>query len=196
MSDLVKIVVPDAGPINTLAAANLLHLLLAPPNSKLVVVESVFDEIIVRSSGLKRFMDEHEDRIEKVQTFTCRAIKERLSRGEVVERGRGDLAVADFLLYHVDDVVGNSPALLISEDRKLVNRLSKLESYTQQTHFITTAAYLRKLELEEIIVSFDDIWKLLVDKNASPDLNIHREPNTLEREIPTENESRIFPSKA
>lgn len=195
MSDLVKIVVPDAGPINTLAAAGLLHLLFARPNMRLVVIESMFDEIISRASEFKLFMDAHAGQIDKVQTSICKENTRMKERGEDVGKGRGDLAIFDFYLNHIDAAIGNLPALLITEDKKLLSRMSKFEDFSDKVYFITTATFLRKLEQQEIIDSFDEIWHLVVGKNASPDPKTHHDPWAKEFEIPTDSGSVIFPPK-
>ena len=160
---LIKIVIPDAGPINTLAAAGLLHLLLAPKNTQIVIIKTVFNEIILRDPELQEFMDANIDRITIIDTSVCIDDEARKTRGEPVGKGRGDLAIADFILNSIDESIGNSPGLIIYEDRKLV-RLHATGDFSEKTHFITTAAYLRKLEQEHIIESFDLIWKQITDR--------------------------------
>lgn len=191
MNKLVKIIIPDAGPINTLAAAGLLDLLLAPANTEIMVIASVFNEIVVRAPELHQFMEKNKSRIKKIFTSVCTDDANKIKRGETIGKGRGDLAIADFLLNFIDEAVGNSPALVIFEDKKL-GRLRDLEQYSENTHFITTAAYLRKLELEGVIASFENIWQLIVEKNSSPDPKIHREPNPMEIDAPARSGSSIF----
>jgi len=145
MKPLVKIVIPDAGPINTLAAAGMLHLLLKPKNVRLILIQTVYDEIISRAKELAAFMESNKKRIDIVTTSICKDNTGKRLRGEPIEKGRGDLAIADFLMHFVDDVVGNAPALLLYEDKKLA-RLRLNEEIGENVHFITTAAYLRKLE--------------------------------------------------
>ena len=191
MNAQVKIILPDAGPINTLAAAGLLGLLLAPPNTQIIVIKSVLDEIISRAPEFRQFMDENRSRIEIIRTSVCEDDARRISNGEAIGKGRGDLAIADFILNFIDDVVGNSPALLIFEDKKL-GRLRDLEQFSENAHFITTAAYLRKLEQEGVIASFDETWRQVVASNSSADPQKHREPNPVEIDAPARSGSRIF----
>jgi hypothetical protein len=47
-----------------------------------------------------------------------------------------------FFLNYIDDIVGESPVLLITDDEKLLKRTSALDAYPENIHFITTAAYL------------------------------------------------------
>lgn len=191
MTKLIKIVIPDAGPINTLAAAGLLDLLLAPPNSELMVIKSVLNEILVRAPEFQDFLDRNPTRIKEIITTVCKDDADKLSRGEPIGRGRGDLAIADFILNFIDESIGNAPALVIFEDKKL-GRLRELEQFSENTHFITTAAYLRKLEIEGLISSFDEIWNQVVQKNRSPNPAVHREPNPMEIEAPARSGSSII----
>lgn len=195
MKPLVKIVIPDAGPINTLAAANLLYLLLKPKNVRIVLIRTVHDEVISRTKELATFMESNKDRIEIVTTSICKDILEKKRRCEPIEKGRGDLAIADFLLHFVDDVVGNSPALLVYEDKKLA-RLRLNDEIGENVHFITTAAYLRKLELEGIIASFEETWTRIVNANAHPDPSIDRSPNPKEAEYEADGGNAIFPKRS
>jgi len=191
MTRLVKIVIPDAGPINTLAAAGLLDLLLAPKNSELMVIQSVLNEILVRAPEFQEFLGKNSTRIKIIFTSVCKDDAAKILRGEPIGKGRGDLAIADFILNEMDESIGNVPALVIFEDKKL-GRLRDLEQFSENTHFITTAAYLRKLEIEGLIGSFEEVWAQVVQGNSSPDPAIHREPNPMEIDAPARSGSHIF----
>src|SRR4051812_4413702 len=112
MTGVVKIVIPDAGPINTLAAAGLLDLLLAPPNTEVIVVKSVMAEILIRAPELGAFIEKNQSRVKIVATSVCTDDEGKRARGEPVGKGRGDLAIADFILNYIDESVGNAPALV------------------------------------------------------------------------------------
>ena len=191
MTDLVKIVIPDAGPINTLAAAGLLNLLLAPPNTEVMVIQNVLNEILTRAPEFQALIENNRARIKIVATSVCVDDAKKRAIGEPVGKGRGDLAIADFILNFIDDAIGNAPALVIFEDKRL-GRLRELEQFSENTHFITTAAYLRKLEVEGVIGSFDAVWACIVEKNSSSDANLHRIPNPLEVDAPSRSGSTIF----
>jgi len=191
MNKPIKIIILDAGPINTLAAAGLLDLLLAPPNTEIIVIKSVLNEIIIRAPEFQQFIEKNGPRIKSICTSICTDDAKKIERGEPIGKGRGDLAIADFILNFIDDTVGNSPALVIFEDKKL-GRLRDLEQFSENTHFITTAAYLRKLEQEGVIASFDEIWRQIVEKNSSPDPKTHREPNPMEIDAPARSGSSVF----
>ena len=169
----IKIVIPDAGPINTLAAADLLDLFLAPKHATLVIIESVMIEIIPNAPKLADFLKVNAGRIDVVKTSVCLDDADKRLRGKEIGKGRGDLAVADFLMHYVDATVGNSPALIIYEDKKTDKKLARLHQNFKElgdnAHFITTTAYLRKLEAEGIIDSFEDTWKQIVVANGNLD---------------------------
>lgn len=169
----MRIIVPDAGPINTFASAHLLALLIASAQIRLTLIRSVVDEILVQSAELSEFMALHVERIDVIETSVCADNKARRARGERLGKGRGDLAIADFLLNYVDDVTQNAPALLITEDKGLLGRFSRQEAFTSNTHFITTAAYLCALEKRGVIASFPDVWRSIVDANASAEPSLH-----------------------
>jgi hypothetical protein len=191
MTKLIKIVIPDAGPINTLAAAGLLDLLLAPKNTELMVIKSVLNEILVRSPEFEDFLFRNSTRIKTIYTSVCKDDAAKILRGESIGKGRGDLAIADFILHFIDESLDNAPALVIFEDKKL-GRLRELEQFSENTHFITTAAYLRKLAIEGLIGSFEEVWDQVVQGNSSPDPAIHREPNPMEIDAPARSGSSIF----
>lgn len=180
-----------AGPINTLAAAGLLDLLVAPPNTEIVIIRSVLNEIITRAPEFSQFIEINESRVQIVNTSVCNDDAAKLARGDTIGKRRGDLAIADFLMNFIDDTVGNSPAVVIFEDKKL-GRLRAIEQFSENAHFITTAAYLRKLEQEGIIASFSETWQFLIDKNSSEDPKLHREPNPVEIDAPARNGSSVF----
>lgn len=191
---LIKIVIPDAGPINTLAAAGMLALFLAPENTRIVLIQTVFNEIIFLAPELKEFLEANIDRIEIIKTSICLDDEAKVKRGEPIGKGRGDLAIADFLMNYIDDSLGNSPALVIYEDRKLI-RLHDVGDISENTHFITTASYLKKLEAEGIIRSFDSVWKEITDANFSLDEQRHRSPSDKEVEKEADKGSTIFPQQ-
>jgi hypothetical protein len=137
-----RIIIPDACPINTLAAAGLLHLLFATENTELYLIRSVYNEIIAHSPELECFFNEHSGRTKIFDTSVCRGNKDKRERGEQLEKGQVDLAIADFFLNYIDDIVGESPGLLITDDEKLLKRMGALDAYPENIHFITTAAYL------------------------------------------------------
>ncbi len=93
--------IPDAAPINTLADAELLYLLLAPQNTQIVMIQIVINEIILRAPEFlavsKEFIEANIDRITIIKTSVCVDDEAKSMRGEPLGRRRGDLAIADFI---------------------------------------------------------------------------------------------------
>jgi hypothetical protein len=166
MTKPVKIIIPDARPIETLAAAGLLDLLLALPNSEVWVIQSVLNETLIRAPEFREFFERNSMRIKTICTSICKDDADRITRGELIGKGRGDLAIADFILNFIDDFIGNTPALVIFEDYK-PGRLREVDQFSENAHFITTVDYLRKLEVEAVITSFDEVWSLIVKTNRA-----------------------------
>jgi hypothetical protein len=188
--EFVKIVVPDAGPINTLGAAGLLDYLLLPENAQLVLVDEVRREIVSRSSELADFVARNAARILTYESDIGRAAAHMRAMGLKPLRNSGEQAVIEFILHGVDEAIGNAPALIVYEDKRLPRAQLRSE-FGERAHMITTAAYLRKLEAEGLIASFAETWAHIVSANSSSARGIHREPGSEEREIPTPKGSRI-----
>lgn len=175
---MVKIVVPDAGPINTLAAAGLLDLLLAPKNVRLVLVDAIVREVVSQSEDLKRFIDRYERRIEIASTDAETNVQRMIAAGVQPKlRHVGEQAIIEFVMHGIVDVVNDCPALVIYEDKQLP-KLHVVDSvFGARTHLMTTAAYLRKLADHKIIDSFQGTWQRIVQANANSAHKLDRKPN-------------------
>lgn len=187
----IKIVVPDSGPINTLAAAGLLDLLLAPKNATLVLVDAVVREIVSKSEELAEFIEKNRGRIEVVSTEVESNIQKIFAAGMTPEtKNAGESAISEFMLDQIDKVSERCPALVIFEDKRMP-RLRANAFFSENVHLITTAAYLRKLEESGIIESFDATWERVVSSNHDQNPKLSRSPNHEEREIEADHGSRI-----
>lgn len=168
-AELICIVILDAAPINTLGTAGLLHLLLVAKNTRVLIIQSIFNEIISKTPEFKGFIETNLDRITIFKTSVCIDDEAKLMRGESLGKNRGGLAIADFLLNCIDEalpgVVGDSLALIICEECEVVrlNAANTDFGFTEKTHFITLAAYLQKLEHDGLINSFDATWERIKD---------------------------------
>lgn len=169
-AELISIVILDAALINTLGTAGLLHLLLVAKNTKILIIQSIFNEIISKTPEFKEFVESNLDRITIVKTSVCIDDEAKLMRGESLGKYRGSLAIADFLLNFIDEalpgVVGDS--LVVCEERVVVRFQAANTDFgfTEKTHFITLAAYLQKLEHDGLINSFDAAWERIKDDDA------------------------------
>ena len=180
-SPLVKIVVPDAGPINTLAAAGLLDLLLAPANVRLVLVDAIVREVINQSEALREFVNRHRDRIEIASTDVESNVQRMIEAGISPKlRHVGEQAVVEFVMHGIVDIVRDRPALVIYEDKQLPRLHVVNSDFGDRTHLMTTAAYLRKLADHKIIESFEATWETIVQANANADPKLGRKPSPAE----------------
>jgi hypothetical protein len=172
-SPAVKIVVPDAGPINTLAAAGLLDLLLAPKNVRLVLVDAIVREVVSQSDPLRKFIERFRTRIEIATTDAETNVQAMISSGiQPKLRHVGEQAMVEFVMHGIADVVKDCPALVIFEDKRLPKFHAVNSEFGSRTHLMTTAAYLRKLAQHKIIDSFDETWERIVQANIILDPSV------------------------
>lgn len=171
-AELIKpwlyLVIPYAAPINRLCNAGLLHLLLAPSNTKVVIIQSVFNEII--SDEFKGFVEVNLGRFKIVKTSVCTDDEAKVMQGEPLGKRRVELAIADFLLNFIDGappgVVGESTALVVGEEREVARFQADraVFGFPENIHFITLECYLHMLEQDGLINSFDAVWRqIMVD---------------------------------
>ena len=133
----MMIVILDAGQINTIIAADALDLLVRK-NTRLVMIESVLNELISQSPTFKMFSEDNANRIEVVSTSICIDDRAKRARGEAIGNGRIYLAIADFMMNYIDAVVGNAPALVVCDERE-VGRLRAIGDFPEHVRFVAVA---------------------------------------------------------
>lgn len=157
------LVVPDAGPINSLWTAGRLDLLLAL-DIPIVMIDAVYDELTgdpanyAKDREVKAFLDGLAGaRLTMEETFVGQ--QARLARQQGRFRGGkgiGDAAIAEFmgdgLGNYVDD---GSPVLLLFEDADF--RSVRFVRKPDNLHMLSTAAMLRGMERMGLIDSADAI---------------------------------------
>lgn len=169
LNEVNKIIVTDTGPFNALAAGNLLDLLLAPQKVSLVVIESVMNEMVTNDAKMATFFEFNADRIDVIRTSVCIDNANKCLQGEkVIKRGL-KLAIADFLMNCIDEVVGNATALFITD---ITNTPGNFQHFEGNIHFITTEGYLQQLEAEGLLagrLKIDDSYKKSIRQAAFRD---------------------------
>lgn len=166
LNEINKVIVTDTGPFNVLAAGNLLDLLLAPQKVSLVVIESVMNEIVSNNPKMASFFDVNADRIDVIRTSVCIDNADKFLRDEKINKRGLKLAIADFLMNNIDEVVGNANALFITD---VTNTPSNFQHYEGNIHFITTDDYLQQLEAEGLFagrLKIDDSYKKSIRQAA------------------------------
>jgi predicted nucleic acid-binding protein len=153
------IILPDAGPINSLWVADRLDLLLQL-DMRIVIVDAVYDELTSdlsyrKDADVKDFIDSNSPPflIERTDIGETERQKRRL--GQKLKNNAGELAMVDF----ISDEGGlerylkaNEPVAILFEDAglRVFNRPPNL-------HLISTVGLLRGLESVGVIASADDV---------------------------------------
>jgi predicted nucleic acid-binding protein len=153
------IIIPDAGPFNSLWVADRLDLLLAL-DMRLVVVDAVYDELTSdlsypKDRDVKEFIDAHQPPF--VIESTDIGTQERAKRqaGAKPKKNAGELAIVDFMTS--DDgmskyIAMGEPVAILFEDAGL-----RVFNKPPNLHLLSTVGMLRGLERVGVIESADDI---------------------------------------
>lgn len=207
----IKIVLPDAGPLISLAKGRHLDLLLRfKPHVQILVSDAVYHETTWHpekhpdAAQIQRFLTEHADRIEIRETeygrnfiLSIRAREAYEAASQEVQRiidqaGATPVAIAHHIgdmaiLSMTQEIAGeypDDPVLVLSEDRAFLNKVFAIGKHA---HILSTRGFLKGLAHRKII-SFEAVWADIVQ--ARPGVN----PETVDRsarDIPTERESAI-----
>lgn len=207
----IKIVLPDAGPLISLAKSGHLDLLLLfKPQVQIIVSDAVYHETTRHpekhpdAAEIKRFLTVHADRIQIHETeygrnfiMSIRARDAYEAASEEVRRiidqaGATPVAVAHHvgdmaILSMTQEITSEHPddaVLVLSEDRTFLNKVFAIGKHA---HILSTRGFLEGLAHRKII-SFEAVWTDIV--NARPGMN----PEIVDRsaqDVPTEWESAI-----
>jgi len=153
------VIIPDAGPFNSLWVADRLDLLLTL-DMRLVVVDAVYDELTSdlsyrKDRDVKSFIDDHQPPFVIEATDIGSEARARRRAGGKPKKNAGELAIADFMTS--DDglfkyVAMGEPVAILFEDAgfRVFNRPPNL-------HLLSTVGMLRGLERVGVIESADKI---------------------------------------
>ncbi|MCW3477533.1 hypothetical protein [Limobrevibacterium gyesilva] len=157
------LVIPDAGPINSLWTAGRLDLLLAL-GIPIVMVDAVYDELTgdpanyAKDREVKAFLDALAGtRLTVEETFVGQQARIARQQGTFrANKGIGDAAVAEFMGDGIGDYVDNgSPVLLLFEDADF--RSVRFVRKSDNLHMLSTVAMLRGMERMGLIESADTV---------------------------------------
>ena len=148
-----ELIVPDAGPLITLAYADHLDLLLAL-NVKIVIIDMVKIELTRHKTETSElildFISSNNIEI-KITEIGAKAIQE----GDAFKKKHaGERAIQDFLFEFSDENDGQKVALLLFEDHKIAGTAFVLPD---NVYTISTRAFLNRLETLKIIHSAQDV---------------------------------------
>lgn len=153
------VIIPDAGPFNSLWVADRLDLLLAL-DMRLVVVDAVYDELTSdlaypKDRAVKGFIDANQPPFVIETTEIGKMEREKRARGGRLKKNAGELAILDFMTS--DDglkkyVRYDEPVAILFEDASL-----RIFSKPPNLHLISTVGMLRGLERVGVIPSADAV---------------------------------------
>jgi predicted nucleic acid-binding protein len=153
------IILPDAGPINSLWVADRLDLLLEL-DMRIVIVDAVYDELTsdlsyLKDAEVKNFIDCNSPPFVIEPTDIGETERQKRRLGQKLKKNAGELAMVDFL----SDEGGlerylkaNEPVAILFEDAGL-----RVFNKQPNLHLISTVGLLRGLEDVGVIASADDV---------------------------------------
>lgn len=162
------LILPDAGPINSLWVADELPLFLAL-DMPIVVVDAVYDEMTSDPSyrkdrEVKVFLDTHQPPFQIAKTDIGQQEREKRQAGHPLKKNAGELAIIDFLsseegLRHYLQA-GDLVVLLFEDaDVRIINKPPHL-------HILSTVGLLRGLERVGIVRQADPIIHAMTHPTA------------------------------
>lgn len=153
------VIIPDAGPFNSLWVADRLDLLLAL-DMRLIVVDAVYDELTSdlsypKDRDVKAFIDGHQPPFVIETTEIGSEARAKRQAGERPKKNAGELAIVDFMTSDggmSKYVATGEPVAILFEDTgvRIFNRPPNL-------HLLSTVGMLRGLERVGLIPSADRI---------------------------------------
>jgi hypothetical protein len=169
----VEIVLPDAGPLISLALGEALPELL-----KLGIPVHIVDQVLFEVTGnlnhpgakeARDFVAAHPSQVHIAQTTVGRlAALERLTNPAVKHRGLGEAAISEFLSRIDEYVAPGAPILLVYEDGDVQSlRVTNL----RRVHLIGTRELLTAMQEEKLIDSADAIFSKMLEKGRAPSKN-------------------------
>ena len=160
METLVKrctVIIPDAGPFNSLWVAGRLDLLLAL-DMRLVVVDAVYDELtgdpsFPKDRAVKSFIDGNRPPFIIEHTEIGEEERHKRRTGKKLKKNAGELAIVDFM--SADDglrkyVSVGEPVVILFDDAGI-----RVFNKPPNLHLLSTVGLLRGLERVGVIPSAD-----------------------------------------
>ncbi|HEX3440061.1 MAG TPA: hypothetical protein VHT93_06925 [Pseudolabrys sp.] len=167
MTQRCILVIPDAGPINSLWVANSLNLLLAL-KMPIIIIDEVYAELTSeperyqKAHDVKAFVEGHADVFKIEKTTVGHLAAQARARGETLtDEGLGEAAIAEFFKKGIEKYArADEPVLLLFEDSDI--RTVRFVRKPANMHLLTTIAMLRGLEEKKVIKSADEIIRAMM----------------------------------
>jgi hypothetical protein len=155
------LIIPDAGPFNSLWVASALPLLLKL-DMPIIVLDAVYDELtsdvvnFAKDRDVKAFIDGNQPPFVIEETETGREERTKRRAGGKPRRNAGNVAIADFMSEGIDKYVSASdPVVVLFEDSDLP--MVRFFQKPPNLHLLSTVGMLRGLERVGMITSADAI---------------------------------------
>ncbi len=167
----VILIVPDAGPLISLAKIDGLPILLRL-GLPIYVVDQVSFEVTREKDRLpdarriEEWIRAHPRDVNVFETAVGRAAAARRGAGEARQPGQGEAAIAEFL-NRLEEVTGdaNAPALLLYEDSDV--RKSRFV-LPENIHVISTWGLRKGLERKGLVTSAAEVWAAIEAAGRKP----------------------------
>jgi hypothetical protein len=164
----VALIVPDAGPLISLARANALDVLLAL-EIPIYIIDHVLYEVgkpeFIDGQIIRQFVAEHADRIHEFETFVgkqAKAVRDAGFSGR--QPGLGEAAISEFLSKYDLEFDDMSPMLLFEDSDISKRKIIVPDS----VHVTSTMKLLKGLELDGLIPSAQAIWDAIEATGRKP----------------------------
>ena len=156
-----SLIIPDAGPINSLWVADQLPLLLKL-DMPIILIDAVYDELTSdpnnwpKDSAVKNFVEGNTPPFIVENTETGTEARRKRVRGEKLKKNIGDVAIADFMSDGIGKYVTTSDPVIILYEDKDISQVQFLRR-PRNLHLLSTVGLLRGLESVKVISSADAI---------------------------------------
>ena len=163
------LLIPDAGPLNSLWVADRLDLLLRL-DMPIAVVDAVYDEVTSdprypKDAEVKAFIERHSPPFTIEKTEIGAEERRKRNAGKPLKRNAGELAMVDFISEEggVQRYLrSGDPLLVLFEDRGSLRVFGK----PPNMHLLSTVGLLRGLQRAGIISSADEIVREMLHPTA------------------------------
>jgi len=156
-----SLIIPDAGPINSLWVADQLSLLLKL-DMAIILVDAVYDELTSdpenwpKDFEVKKFVEGNMPPFVIESTGTGVDARSKRAQGEKLRKNVGDIAIADFMSDGIEKYVSKSDPVVILYEDKDISQVQFLRR-PRNLHLLSTVGLLRGLESVKLIPSADEI---------------------------------------
>ena len=162
-----KLIIPDTGPLITLAAADSLDYLLYP-GVPIYITDAVLYEATIKTDalgaqGVAEWVQRHTEQIHPLVTRMFTDLLVRLEAGERPPRDLGERAAVEAIRYGLVLNTDERAVFIIEDDRLLTGTFIILGEDRDRMITITTRDFLEGLEEAQRINSAEEVYRKAED---------------------------------